>query len=700
MATEFSSLSSGTEGFERKIDDLAMTENRAYAFRLGGSKALPTVELYQPPFKERSVAPKSPAGRQAQLGVSASTLQSFPARRTDNGRLLFDAGPWLAAGFHLPSYLGYTIQFRGGAAYPQQVTFAVDPTQKNGTGGSLKVSAVSLPRRLMNPVPLDDRIGYFSHSHSWIDDYQGKQPQTWGADIFKWDLVKHPVITYYVDPSVPRSFWPAVVDGVKRWNPAFAAAGHRRPVLRAVVPSDSDWSADYAADDARYNAISFVQGNTAAAAASFKSDPRTGEILNADVTFLHSYFSAIISIYRAWFGHDREEGRVAAAGERVAGSEADYLYQFMADTTAHEVGHSLGLRHNFRGSASIPWSQLTNETFVRVHGPTTSIMDYLPGEPLPSSKEGSPPRYFASPVIGAYDVAAIRYGYTNWTSVDDARAYAESVADAGLAFATDVDEETDAFAQDFDLSASPLDVRQALRRAAQVVATAGERPAVSAVDAGNDVAILLNSGMNSVLAATKLVGATPAAKWVLQQLHPDDGLLSAATAALVDPHVIAKTASDCYDDLACLGRVPSPFFNHFHTQRENNLASLLSPSRLRQLVSNAAMTAAAGKDASHRLSVDELFASISETFFGASWAHLAPSDSSVTAGRLFRVEAQARWVATLKGLQNLEHAEAVKLIAVAELSRIAKAVAEAAGDHPENSHLLGLRLATASFVVA
>ncbi|GAB0492322.1 hypothetical protein MMPV_003584 [Pyropia vietnamensis] len=428
MATEFSSLSSGTEGFERKIDDLAMTENRAYAFRLGGSKALPTVELYQPPFKERSVAPKSPAGRQAQL-----------------------------AGFHLPSYLGYTIQFRGGAAYPQQVTFAVDPTQKNGTGGSLKVSAVSLPRRLMNPVPLDDRIGYFSHSHSWIDDYQGKQPQTWGADIFKWDLVKHPVITYYVDPSVPRSFWPAVVDGVKRWNPAFAAAGHRRPVLRAVVPSDSDWSADYAADDARYNAISFVQGNTAAAAASFKSDPRTGEILNADVTFLHSYFSAIISIYRAWFGHDREEGRVAAAGERVAGSEADYLYQFMADTTAHEVGHSLGLRHNFRGSASIPWSQLTNETFVRVHGLTTSIMDYLPGEPLPSSKEGSPPRYFASPVIGAYDVAAIRYGYTNWTSVDDARAYAESVADAGLAFATDVDEETDAFAQDFDLSASPLE---------------------------------------------------------------------------------------------------------------------------------------------------------------------------------------------------------------------------------------------------
>lgn len=728
LTGEVSALDAGNKQFFPRLDAAALLLDRVYSFRLGGSKTVPMIELYRPPLNERSVDPESPAGRQALSGLSASTLLAFPARRTDSGRLLFDAGPWLDSGFGLSDYAGYTTQFTGGAAHPEQVTFVLDLTKEDGPGGRVKVSAVSLPRRLMKPIALDDRIGYFSRPHTWVDDYTGKKARTWGANIYKWDLVKHPVLTYYVDPTVPRSLWPAVVDGILQWNPAFAAAGHRRPVLRAVVPSDADWPADYAADDARYNTVSFVSQDEKAAMASGKLDPRTGEILNADIVFSDAMLRSMVSGYRTWFGSGREDGQGAAAGEREVGSEADYLYQHVASTTAHEVGHTLGLRHNFRGSEGIPWSQLTNESFVAAHGLTNSVMDYLPDDPVPSSKEGSPPRFFASPVIGAYDVAAIRYGYTNWTSMDDARAYAESVADAGLAFGTDEDKETDVFSQDYDISASPLEwnrynVRQVLRRMTQLVATAGKRPAVSAADVGDDVVTVTTSGFYSVLAATKLVGATrthrrrtatdapavtpldgtteaAAAKWTLDQLNPDDGLLSAATASMVMPHLLTKPTTGCFGDNACLGRVPWTAAETLHSWREQVLASLLSPSRLRQLVANAALTAAAGKDASHRLSVDGLLVAISETFFGSRWAHLARPDSPVSAGRLFRVEAQARWVAMLKELAGQGHAATVELAASTELSRIAEAVAEAAGDHSDDSHLRGLRLATAAFVVA
>lgn len=72
-----------------------------------------------------------------------------------------------------------------------------------------------------------------------VNPHSGVHPAATEAHIMKWDLAKHPVVTFYVDPSVPRAFWPAVVDGIRRWNTSFAAAGHARPFLRAVVPTEN-----------------------------------------------------------------------------------------------------------------------------------------------------------------------------------------------------------------------------------------------------------------------------------------------------------------------------------------------------------------------------------------------------------------------------------------------------------------------------
>lgn len=747
LAIEFSAISkaAATEGVPSRFNLLLFSPERLYAFRLARDTAPPTLELYRPPLSERSVDPSSVPGRQALAGIAASTVASFAARPVGDGRLLIDVGPWVAASFHLSDYASFTTRFVDGAAHPQSVTFGVTMTGADGVGGSAKVTAVGLPRRRMAPRPLDDRIGYFSVNYSWVDDYTGAKPAASGAYIYKWDLAKHPVLKYYVDPSVPRAFWPAVVEGITRWNPAFAAAGHRRPVLQAVVPTDSDWPADYAVDDARFSTISFVQGNEPSAVAAPSVDARTGEILNADIIFNVDMPRTYATMYRLWFAGD-SDGRAAsragmteaaapsvvatrsaaASAKPVAGSEEDYVYQQISVTTTHEVGHSLGLRHNFRGSTGIPWSQLTNDTYVAMHGLSTSVMDYLPVGPLPRAKDGTLQRYFVSPVLGAYDVAAIRYGYTDWRSEDEARAFAASVAASGLVLGVDEDQETDALAQQYDMSATPLDwhrhlVRTVQRRLRQLPRTAGWRASPSAADRHADMESLLKGAMTSLTLAAKLVGATAihrhrtggtpavtpldaatetdAVRWVLSQLRPDDGLLSAATIAAVEPHLLAKPEPACGGVASCLGRSPAALASTLHALREKVLATLLAPSRLERLAANAAATAEAGGDARRRVSVAGLLGAVSETIFGARWADIVPP-AKVTGGSLFRAEAQARWVKTLTALAVAEAQPAAAATAASgELSRVAAAVAAAVKEAPDSTHLRGLRLATAAYAL-
>nr|WOE55272.1 PhF00039.1 [Neoporphyra haitanensis] len=752
LAAEPIAWDASIRGLGRRMRLFTFPPDLIYAFRLAPDTSPPTLELYRPPLSERSVDPDSVPGRQALAGISATTLLSFPARRARDGRLLIDARPWVAAAFNVGGLDGLLFRFVSGAARPTRVALTVNVDSADSVRGTVKFTVVGLPRRRMAPRHLDDRVGYFASGFTWIDDYSGSKAAPQGAYINKWDLKKNPVLIYYVDPSVPRAFWPAVVDGITRWNPAFAAAGHQRPVLQAVVPTDSDWPADYAVDDARFNTVSFVPDDVPSATGGTKSDPRTGEILNADIIFHDDLVREFVNLYRVWHSSGEEEqvasraevASVGAAsildtpstrssGRRVAGSLADFVYQFLAYLVAHEVGHSLGLRHNFRGSTGIPWSQLTNDTYVAMHGLSTSVMDYLPVGPLPRAKDGTLQRYFVSPVLGAYDVAAIRYGYTDWRSEDEARAFAASVAASGLAFGTDSDHfgETDALTRQFDFSATPLRwhrhiVRTAGRRLRRLARTAGTRPTTSAADTTADFHALLFPAVDSIVEGARLVGAsvtdrrrtggkpavTPldaateaaAARWVLSQLDPADGLLSAATVATVAPHLLTGAGPGCFGDHACIARAAPAVASTLHEERALVLSALLSPWRLARLAANAAATAAAGDDPHRRMSVAGLLAALSDTFFGARWAHLRPP-AAVTGAALFRAEAQARWVGALKALaapaaDAPRRPAAVALAAAGELARLAAAVAAAVSDVPESAHLRGLRLETAAFVVA
>ncbi|KAK1869829.1 hypothetical protein I4F81_012294 [Pyropia yezoensis] len=277
LATKYATLTAGAAKLVRLLDAMGVHADRIHTFRLAPNTDPPTMLLHRPPVDRRSVAPTTAVGRRAVAGIAGVTLMAFTGCPTADGRwLLIDLGPWVAALLQNPLTITFTkfvahmnarINFVGGAGHPGHVTFSINLSAEGGEGGLVKVSAVGLPLQMIVPPLQDDRISYVATVSSWV--HAACRPAS-GAHNMEWDIAKHPTFTFSVDPAGPRAYWPAVVTGVERWNPAFAAAGH-------------DWPAAYAADDSRINTISFVAWAEASAAVGIKADPRTEEILNIDI---------------------------------------------------------------------------------------------------------------------------------------------------------------------------------------------------------------------------------------------------------------------------------------------------------------------------------------------------------------------------------------------------------------------------------
>lgn len=406
------------------------------------------------------------------------------------------------------------------------------------------------------PAParaLDERVGYFASRyvelgappegalsaasadrvvrmiHRWRLEPSGATVTA--ADGRSLDVPKAP-ITFYVDPSVPLRWRAPLAEGVLRWGRAFEAAGWA-DAIAVVTPGDDAWPDDYDAGDMRFSTISWaVSTQQTYAVAPSTADPRSGEILNSDILFTHSWIRAWLDDWETADGRsshsvheERHEGAEGAERPRhvralkrlganrhahqgpcglshahehgvggahavrrairAASAEADiseidslpaeFAAQALADVAMHEVGHALGLRHNFKGSAALPWAQLGNRSFTAEHGLTASVMDYLPpvvhADP---SRQGD----FFTPTLGAYDMWAIEYGYTRVRSAAElARIAARVQADDRLQFGTDEDEPgpegTDHTVARWDVGSEPLDYAEnALELAAVLLAEA------------------------------------------------------------------------------------------------------------------------------------------------------------------------------------------------------------------------------------
>jgi hypothetical protein len=268
-------------------------------------------------------------------------------------------------------------------------------------------SMAHLPEKPMMPRLRDSRVGYFSVTQTdyGLDVHRAERR----SYITRWRLEKkdpkkkmsEPVkpIVFYIDRSVPKKWRKYIAKGVEDWQEAFEQAGFKKAIIAKQAPSvedDPDWSTE----DIRISSISWLPSRTENAFGPHVHDPRTGEILDADIKFYHN----LMNLLRDWYFV-----QVAPLDDRAKKLPLpdDLMGELLRYVSAHEVGHSLGLPHNMKASSSYTVEQLRDARFTARNGNEASIMDY--GRFNYVAQPGDKARLI--PLIGPYDKFSIEWGY-------------------------------------------------------------------------------------------------------------------------------------------------------------------------------------------------------------------------------------------------------------------------------------------------
>lgn len=305
---------------------------------------------------------------------------------------------------------------------PSPKTFAAGYTGKVTLG--LNVSFVLLPKEPMRRRFFDPRVGYFTDSFSEYSDHQQRvknkrfitrwrlEPKD-SADMEKMkcgELVepKKPIV-YYIDPATPKQWRPYLIQGVNDWQKAFEKAGFKNAIIAKEWPeNDSTMSME----DARYSVIRYLASPIPNAYGPQVHDPRSGEILESHICWYHNVMTLVHDWYMIQAGTIDEAARQMRFDEELMG-------QLIRFVSSHEVGHTLGLRHNFGSSSTVPVDSLRSKAWVEAHGHTPSIMDYARFNYVAQPEDGIS-RAGIFPRIGDYDEWAIQWGYTPmWDAYDD-----------------------------------------------------------------------------------------------------------------------------------------------------------------------------------------------------------------------------------------------------------------------------------------
>ncbi|MGM9475739.1 zinc-dependent metalloprotease [Pedobacter sp. GSP4] len=278
----------------------------------------------------------------------------------------------------------------------------------------LNTSLLLLPKVPMRKRIADERVGYFNNKYILFDEGQQRTQtkyliQRYRLEPKKEDLEKYKKgklvepkkqIVYYIDPATPKKWRPYLIQGINDWQKAFEKAGFKNAIIGKEWPeADTTMSLE----DARFSVIRYYASETPNAYGPRISDPRSGEIMESHVGWYHNVMKLVHDWYMVQAGPLDPRARKMQFDDELMG-------QLIRFVSSHELGHTLGLKHNMGASSQTPVEKLRDKAWVEKNGHTISIMDYARFNYVAQPEDHiSPKGIYAR--IGAYDEWAINWGY-------------------------------------------------------------------------------------------------------------------------------------------------------------------------------------------------------------------------------------------------------------------------------------------------
>jgi hypothetical protein len=297
---------------------------------------------------------------------------------------------------------------------------ASGPLMGGGSSGAstleLNTSLVILPKVPMKARYFDPRVGYFAVGYTDFDlNPQGVREveivKRWRLEPKPADMAKYKrgelvepakPIVFYIDPATPKKWVPYLIAGINDWQKAFEKAGFKNAIIGKEAPTPQENPA-WSLDDARHSAIVYKPSEIPNASGPSIADPRSGEIMESHINWYHNVMKLV---------HDWYMIQTAAVDPRAR--KMEFSDELMGDlirfVSSHEVGHTLGLRHNYGSSSTVPVKKLRDKAFVEANGHTPSIMDYARFNYVAQPEDNISPKGLY-PRIGDYDLWAIEWGY-------------------------------------------------------------------------------------------------------------------------------------------------------------------------------------------------------------------------------------------------------------------------------------------------
>jgi len=321
------------------------------------------------------------------------------------------------------SYVQTVKVFPGSVDVRFYQTWMADPTELRGAtddderpptlGFIFHASILALPQTPMRGRYADDRVGYFTVP---FDDYgTGEYGRVRRAYIQRYRLekkdpsaeVSEPVkpIVFYMSREVPDQWRPYIKRGVEDWQKVFEAAGFRNAIIARDAPTaqeDPNWDPE----DVRHNVVRWTPSGRQNAMGPAVIDPRSGEVISSHAIFWHDVLRLVETWYFTQVGPLDPRARKLPLPTELTGELLRYI-------VTHEIGHALGLRHNFKGHSAYSVEQLRSREWTEKWGNTASIMDYSRLNYVAQPGDNA----YLLPKFGPYDYFAIEWGYKQFTQI-------------------------------------------------------------------------------------------------------------------------------------------------------------------------------------------------------------------------------------------------------------------------------------------